>query len=84
MVPVTTSTTSTTSKIKQCVVSDQLMPSPSNLLCGSSLARERMQEKAEQVREHFVLFFLENVFLCQDRLARMNTKQKPGTPLVEN
>ena len=54
---------------------------PENLELPKVLSTGRFDEVTKLL---VVLFFLENVFLCQDRLARMNTKQKPGTPLVEN
>ena len=47
---------------------------------GNSLARERMLEKAEQVRGE--IFYLTSDSTKKDRLEKMNTKQRPGTPLV--
>ena len=55
------------------------MPAPSGLSVGKSLARERMEEKAEQVKRIVTDF---NHLVIQDRLEKMNTRQKPGTPLV--
>ena len=56
------------------------MPAPSGLSVGKSLARERMEEKAEQVIQRIVTDF--NRIVIEDRLEKMNTRQKPGTPLV--
>ena len=56
------------------------MPAPSGLSVGKSLARERMEEKAEQVKQRIVTDF--NRISIEDRLEKMNTRQKPGTPLV--
>ena len=47
---------------------------------GNSLARERMLEKAEQVRGE--ISYLTSDSTKKDRLEKMNTKQRPGTPLV--
>ena len=63
-----------------------------NLQMGNSLAKERMLEKAEQVREALlhpiivptkIIGPTKNNWTNQkDRLEKMNTKQRPGTPLV--
>ena len=60
------------------------MPAPSGLSGGKSLARERMEEKAEQVNKAKTLFTFFDHLDLQDRLEKMNTRQKPGTPLVIN
>ena len=39
-----------------------------------------MEEKAEQVKQRIVTDF--NRLVVEDRLEKMNTRQKPGTPLV--
>ena len=60
------------------MVSDQAMPSPSNLLCGNSLARERMKEKAEQVREYFVRFLLEKCFPSSGQTGQNEHETEAG------
>ena len=54
-----------------------------NLQMGNSLAKERMLEKAEQVLGRgFLLTWSIKLTNQKDRLEKMNTKQRPGTPLV--
>lgn len=45
-----------------------------------------MEEKAEQVNKAKTITIVTFFYLLdlQDRLEKMNTRQKPGTPLVTN
>ena len=43
-----------------------------------------MEEKAEQVNKAKTIVTFFYLLDLQDRLEKMNTRQKPGTPLVTN